>query len=172
MDLKEFGIWLTKLREQQGYTSQRQLYLASGVSNSTISRMEAGTQKPEPETLKKLAPFLGVSYEHLLKQAGYLSNGQINSSIIYENSSKIDYVFEIPNITYKGKPISEEKKKKVLEILEQPEIDEDARFARELVANMESEYGKKPSNQLIEKLTNIHKRLKQEARENKNKTKK
>lgn len=73
MDQKKFGIYFAKIREQSGYKSQRQLHIASGVSNGTISRIEAGTQKSKPETLKKLAPFLkNVTYEELMNATGYL----------------------------------------------------------------------------------------------------
>lgn len=72
MDIKEFGLYFAELREKSGYKSQRQLHLASGVSNGTISRIEAGTQKVKPETLEKLVPFLkGTTYKELMTAAGY-----------------------------------------------------------------------------------------------------
>ncbi len=72
-DLNKLGNWLAELRVKSGYESQRQLCLASGISPATLSRIEAGIQKPEPETLKKLAPYLKeISYEELLRAAGYL----------------------------------------------------------------------------------------------------
>lgn len=69
---KEFGRYLSELREQAGYDSQRQLALAAKVNPATVSRIEAGTQHPEPDTLVKLAPALGVSPEVLMVAAGYL----------------------------------------------------------------------------------------------------
>jgi len=72
--IKEFGLWLSQKREACGYSSQRQLALKSGISPATISRIEAGTQKAEPSTLAKLAPFLGMTYEELMVKAGYLPN--------------------------------------------------------------------------------------------------
>jgi transcriptional regulator with XRE-family HTH domain len=81
MDQKEFGLYFAKLREKSGFESQRQLAIASGVSNGTIARIEAGTQEAKPPTLKKLAPYLkNVDYEDLMRAAGYLDeNGQISS---------------------------------------------------------------------------------------------
>ena len=78
MELKEFGLFFSKLREESGYDSQRQLSQASGVSNGTIARIESGTQKVSPETLKKLAPFLKeVTYEDLLKAIGYIEEDSL-----------------------------------------------------------------------------------------------
>lgn len=75
MDLKEFGIYFAGLRERSGYRSQRELADKSGVSHSTINRIESGTHKASPETLKSLSMFLfNVDYNDLLKAAGYLDN--------------------------------------------------------------------------------------------------
>lgn len=71
-NLKEFGIFLAKMREKSGFKSQRQLTLVSGISSATLSRIEAGTQRPQPDTLKTLSKHLkDVTYEELMKKAGY-----------------------------------------------------------------------------------------------------
>lgn len=75
MDHKEFGLYLARLREKAGYESQAALAKASGVWNSTIARIEAGqTKKPDPDTLAKLAPYLNVTAEQLMRAAGYLNS--------------------------------------------------------------------------------------------------
>lgn len=72
------GEELKRLRLAAGYQTLGDLYRSSRVTVSTLSRLEAGIQKPSPSTLKKLAPCLGVSYEELMVSAGYLpSPGQI-----------------------------------------------------------------------------------------------
>ena len=69
MNLGEF---LKDKRKEKGL-SQRQLAEYSGVSNTEISRLEAGTrQKPSPKVLSAIAPHLGVTYGELLKMAGYI----------------------------------------------------------------------------------------------------
>lgn len=101
MDKKrEFGLYLSSLRVKRGFESQRQLAIAAGVSPATISRIEAGIQRAEPETLRKLAPFLGVSYEELMAAAGYLNaEDQLGSSggarAIKPNDGRIADVKEI-----------------------------------------------------------------------------
>lgn len=73
MNLREFGIYFAGIREKSGYRSQRELADKSGVSHSTINRIEAGSHKTKPETLKALAPFLKeVGYEELLEKSGIL----------------------------------------------------------------------------------------------------
>jgi len=67
-----FGSYLKNLREKNGL-SQRDLAEKSGVSNAEISRIETGgRKKPSPLVLKAIAPCLGVSYEELMHQAGYI----------------------------------------------------------------------------------------------------
>ncbi len=68
---KNFGLWFADLREKSGFESQRQLAIAANVSPTTISRIEQGTQKAEPETLKKLSKYLKISYSDLMAKAGY-----------------------------------------------------------------------------------------------------
>jgi len=70
---------IIELRNKKGY-SQRKLAMVSEVSNSTISRIESAISDADPETLKKLAPFLGVSYETLMQAAGYIDNESIDSN--------------------------------------------------------------------------------------------
>ena len=90
MNEKEFGLFMTKLRESAGYESQASLAKVSGVWNSTIARIEAGaTKNPDPATLIKLAPFLKVSQDELMIAAGYITAS---------NSNEIPSVHEPPDI--------------------------------------------------------------------------
>lgn len=74
-----FGGYLENLRISKGYDSQRQLAIAAGLSPATISRIESNIQRAEPDTLKKLAPVLGVPYEDLMRAAGYLNSNEATS---------------------------------------------------------------------------------------------
>jgi transcriptional regulator with XRE-family HTH domain len=75
MDLREFGLYFAKLREESGFRSQRELADKSGVSHSTINRIEAGKHKVSTENLKILSKYLkGVDYEDLMSAAGYLDS--------------------------------------------------------------------------------------------------
>ena len=71
-----FGRYISKLRIERGYESQRQLAIDAGVSPSTVLRIEDGTQRATPDTLRKLAPHLGASYKTLLEKAGYSEGGE------------------------------------------------------------------------------------------------
>lgn len=74
MNEKEFGEYIKKLRIESGFSSQRQLAEACGLSNGTIARIENGTQKPTPDTLLTLATHLrGTDYLELLLRAGYIT---------------------------------------------------------------------------------------------------
>lgn len=92
MNLKEFGIYFAKLREQSGYRSQRELALKSGVSHSTVNRIEAGKHKVTPENLKTLAPYLkDVDADDLMRAMGYLDNEEsvsLNESKYYNLTAK------------------------------------------------------------------------------------
>lgn len=72
MSGESFGGFLKDLRVRYGYKTQKQLADASGVSQTTLSRIEAGTQRPQPETLRVLAEHLRpYTYGELMEQAGY-----------------------------------------------------------------------------------------------------
>ena len=102
MNLGEF----LKDKRKQKRLSQRQLAEYSGVSNTEISRLEAGTrQKPSPKVLSAIAPHLGVSYGELLKMAGYIDENldedfaslntvkpTINHNIIINDINKLDNI--------------------------------------------------------------------------------
>ncbi|QWG55858.1 XRE family transcriptional regulator [Bacillus mycoides] len=53
------------LREAQGYT-QSKVAIALGISNVQLSRYESGERKPEPDFIKTMANFYGVSTDYLL----------------------------------------------------------------------------------------------------------
>lgn len=81
---------IIELRKKKGY-SQRKLAMISGVSNSTISRIESATSDADPETLKKLAPYLEIPYETLMQAAGYIDI-DVNENSVNDNKeiSKVD----------------------------------------------------------------------------------
>ncbi len=69
-----FGEYIKKLRCERNLT-QRNLSEKSGVSHAEISRLESGKRKnPTPKVIKAIAPFLGISYEDLMVQAGYFEH--------------------------------------------------------------------------------------------------
>lgn len=67
-----FGQMIKRLRLIAGYKTLGDLHRASKIPASTLSRIENDIQKPMPNTLHKLAPFLHISYEELMGAAGYL----------------------------------------------------------------------------------------------------
>ena len=68
----KLGILLRELRIQKGL-GVNQLAGYVGISGAEISRIERGERKRiPPDLLKQLAPRLGVTYEFLMKEAGYL----------------------------------------------------------------------------------------------------
>ena len=68
----KFGEFFKNIRKEKGL-SQRQLAELSHISNTEISRIESGERRnPSPNTLKSLAPHLGISYGELMIKAGYI----------------------------------------------------------------------------------------------------
>ena len=71
-DIKQFGVLLRKLRKKRGL-GVNQLAGYVGISGAEISRIERGERKKiDPNLLRRLAPKLNVTYEYLMKEAGYL----------------------------------------------------------------------------------------------------
>jgi transcriptional regulator with XRE-family HTH domain len=114
--LKEFGIWFSKLRVASGYSSQRQLALTSNVSTTTVSRIESGNQKAEPETLAKLAPFLKVSFSEVMIKAGYpvTDTGEIEQ----KKPKDLQKFLDNQEIMFDGVPLTEDDKGKIRKALE------------------------------------------------------
>jgi len=99
MESLSFGQYLAQLREDKTI-SQRKLAELAGVTNSTISRIEANTVNPDPATLEKLALALNVDKALLLTKCGY---------------SEIPEEFVV--IARKAGELSEEKKAEVYKVL-------------------------------------------------------
>lgn len=70
MSSVSFGQYLIQLREQRTM-SQRKLAELAGVTNSTISRIENDTVKPDPRTLEKIASALELDKTILFTKCGY-----------------------------------------------------------------------------------------------------
>lgn len=89
MNLKEFGVYFAKLREESGFKSQRELAEVSGVSHSTINRIESGSHKVSPDNLRLLAPHLkGVDYYDLMMAIGYIESKPENSLSFFGGPEK------------------------------------------------------------------------------------
>lgn len=72
MNLLEFGKYFKMHRIKSGYKSQRKLASVSGISNGTIARIEAGTQKVSINTIRVLSKYLtSTTYSDLLEKLGY-----------------------------------------------------------------------------------------------------
>lgn len=70
----DFARYLKQLREKNNL-SIRQLALYSNVSAGYLSQIESGIRGiPSPTILKKISIPLKISYEELMKAAGYLTN--------------------------------------------------------------------------------------------------
>lgn len=71
---ESFGEYITRLRESKDY-SQRKLALVTGISNTTISRIENNiTTAPDLNTLKLLAKYLDIDEIYMLEAAGFKEN--------------------------------------------------------------------------------------------------
>lgn len=69
-DIMKLGELIAEARKKKGY-SQRKFAQISGLSNTTISRIENGdTQHPDIETLKVIATHLDIEEKKLLSMAG------------------------------------------------------------------------------------------------------
>lgn len=67
----DIGQYIKDLRLLAGFKTQKELSDISGVSQTTLSRVEAGTQRPLPDTLNTLSKYLKANYRELMTKAGY-----------------------------------------------------------------------------------------------------
>jgi repressor LexA len=101
----KFGEAFSDLRLKAGYSKLTHLSKASGISLPVLSRLQSGQSQPRPDTLKKLAPHLGVSYEELMRLAGHLPDDdnwkldEVDEHLLSDDSVK---VFVLDNVCPKS----------------------------------------------------------------------
>jgi transcriptional regulator with XRE-family HTH domain len=79
MKTKGLGTEMRRIRAIKKM-SLRDVERGTGISNAYLSQIESGNStKPSPAILRKLADFYAVSYESLMKAAGYLEKPRIAS---------------------------------------------------------------------------------------------
>ncbi len=80
---KALGAMLRRRRHALGLTV-RQIEAATGIPNTTVSRIETGSFKaPRPDKLAKIAQALDLSAGELFAQAGYLEPGDLPDFATY-----------------------------------------------------------------------------------------
>ncbi len=99
---ESIGKIIKHLRIQAGYKSLGELHRESGVPISTLSRIESGIQKPQPETLTRLAPYLNVSQEKLMAAAGYLDETRQGKIRTYDDRLEV-FLRAIGKLSPEGK---------------------------------------------------------------------
>lgn len=83
---ESFGDYFRKLRKANGFKWQKDLAEASGVSQTTISRIEDNSQKPTPDTLRSLSKTLNVPYDDLMIYSGNWGEDELSSADSYEHA--------------------------------------------------------------------------------------
>ena len=102
---------MNELREAKRYSIGK-LAMLSHVSYGQISKIEnAQRNLPKPETIKKLANGLGVSYEYLMRAAGYYDPE------VMKESEELTEFLKKANVMFHGRPLTEEDKKRVEDVL-------------------------------------------------------
>lgn len=111
MNQKDFGKYFAFLRKKSGFNSQRKLAKAAGLNHGTISRIEDGSQKAKPETLKILSNFLiDASYGELLKKAGYFDELPYSDQEAQVEKSDYFDIIETINESYIRRMMKEDDK--------------------------------------------------------------
>lgn len=77
----DFGNYLTKLREENGYTQKYIAYLL-GVSDKTVSKWEMGNSIPNYDKLNSLSVLYNVSIEELLNSQSSKKDININKIVL------------------------------------------------------------------------------------------
>ncbi len=89
MQKRDIGQFIKNQRIKSGYKSQRDFSNKTKISQATISRIESNTQKPNPETLRELAPYLSsTSLVELMVVCGYWDEDDLLEPINYEDKIK------------------------------------------------------------------------------------
>ena len=90
VNTSELGNAVRRRREQQGL-SLRDVADVTGVSASTLSRIENGTGKPDADNIARLAKWLNMPIERVLHH-GARSSGDPNPVVYYPHESTPEIV--------------------------------------------------------------------------------
>lgn len=138
MNNVEFGLHLRELRRKKGLTLQ-ELGALADLSQPYLSQIENGKRAiPSPEILHKLAKHLDVSHVHLMIKAGHLpgkENEYLESpyeselrkkeddeirkefkEIEHKHNDLVNVIYR-PEIHFKGKPLTSEERKKLVDMI-------------------------------------------------------
>ena len=122
---QDYAAFFREHRIRSGFKSQRRLSDKSGLSQTTISRIERGDQKPTPETLKELAPYLtSTSYAEMLLACGYWDSDikdDLQDIVHKQFFKKLDLtdenILEEFDIRIDGKSLSKENARKMIDYI-------------------------------------------------------
>jgi transcriptional regulator with XRE-family HTH domain len=88
------GEYLRRVRKERKLTL-RGLEEKTGISNAYLSQIENGKIfKPSPSVLHKLAGFYGISYENLMKIAGYPMASRNQKTVLFRSSAGLEEITE------------------------------------------------------------------------------
>lgn len=90
------GDFLRKMRKKRGIKNQKEFSKLTGISQATISRLEAGTQKPTFETLSAISKVLNISIQEFTPYIEVGTNREENEELVIKK-----------NVTSKKKLIKE-----------------------------------------------------------------
>jgi transcriptional regulator with XRE-family HTH domain len=106
------GKRLRYLRDKRGL-SQKFVAEKFGIANNTLSGYEAGDRKPSPELIAKFAEFYEVTTDYLLGVTNSMYRNKTQDGFI-ESDLTISEAKERYNLTYEGKPITDEELQGIL----------------------------------------------------------
>ena len=87
------------------------------MNTSGYSKYERGERNPDPDTLKKLSEFLDVSIDYLVGNTDIpltLTQVRFNNEVDHLSDEEL---MEKYQLVYKGKPVTKEEIKKMLELI-------------------------------------------------------
>ena len=117
---QDYAAFFREHRIRSGFKSQRRLSEKSGVSQTTISRLERGDQKPSIETLKELAPFLtSTSYAEMILVCDYWDNEISDELFLKKLELNLDDEKTLNefDIRIDGKSLSKEDARKMIDYI-------------------------------------------------------
>lgn len=133
-----FGQYLKTMRQKRKLTL-KELGDLTGLSHPYLSQIENGKRNPpSPEVLKSFAEPLGVMYTELMVAAGYWDEDELLEPIelgkdqnsrepqkkiidlynwLADEDEIVDYIKLKPVLNYKGQPLNQEDRKRILDML-------------------------------------------------------
>lgn len=109
-----FGQWLSRrMDDSRPPIDNAELGRRAGIAPSTVGRIRRGESRATPDTLRAMAPVLGVDYVDLMTLAGYGRPAGTLTSVIGQPGPRHPLAVELDRMLADDSPITPDRRRRL-----------------------------------------------------------